>query len=295
MKKDFEHHKERWRKMAKLWGLYSYYSRPSKEDEKNFRHQLNIALKNKVKPKIVLLGATPELRDILFEFSKKQEAEVYCVDMTRDMYMAMSHHTKKKNPNEKFINCNWLGIPKKIESGSIDVVAGDFVIGNVGSYEHKFMKGISSVLKPDGYFVTRAYYRTNKVRKISNFKKEIERLAQNVSKGKYSAKKAKDYFMNNILYSTWYWRNDNQVSLAYRENEFLELRKKRNTLGRTERKILDLFWEAWWALKDKYWSDLPKKDLENIIKKYFIIKGALFSKDYERSEFCPIYLLQKKP
>ncbi|MDP1845680.1 MAG: class I SAM-dependent methyltransferase [Candidatus Moranbacteria bacterium] len=290
----FAKHEERWQKMAKLWSLYSKYSRPSPEDIRHFNEYLQFALKGISEPLVVLLGATPEIRDLLLKYSKKQKAKIICVDMTKDMFMAMSHLTHHKNSREQFVLSNWLSISKKMKPKSVDVVIGDFVIGNVGEHEKKFLKEVSSILKSNGFFITRAYYHTDRVQKVPNFVKELRRLAQRVKRGKYTIKDAKEYFMNNTMYSTWYLRKDNKVSLSYRQKEYENIRNDTRFLGRTEGKIFKSFWKAWWPLRDKYWTDLPKNELQSIIRRHFIIRKTLFSHDYERAEFCPIYLLRKK-
>ena len=70
-----------WSPIAKNWKQYRESLRPSSQDVKTYRKTLKKYLVNKHNPQIVILGSTPELRDIAAGFSYKQHATVMCVDV----------------------------------------------------------------------------------------------------------------------------------------------------------------------------------------------------------------------
>ena len=92
----FKTHQKKWERMAELWNEFSKPGRPSKDDIKNYNQLLKIALDKIISPKILILGVTPEIRNLLYKYSQTKNAEIICVDMTKDMYMAMNKFIKHK-------------------------------------------------------------------------------------------------------------------------------------------------------------------------------------------------------
>ncbi|OIO07316.1 hypothetical protein AUJ27_02780 [Candidatus Falkowbacteria bacterium CG1_02_37_44] len=82
MKKNkFKKHEQKWARMALVWEEFAKPGRPSKDDIKNYELLLNIAVKNTDSPRVIILGATPELRNMLHGLSRNINAEIICVDM----------------------------------------------------------------------------------------------------------------------------------------------------------------------------------------------------------------------
>ena len=295
IKNKFKKHQEKWGRMSKLWNKFSKPGRPSEDDIRNYDQLLRTALKNKISPKVVVLGATPEIRILLDKYSKRQSAEIYCVDMTKDMYQAMSALIKNKNPKENFISSNWIEISKKIKPKSIDVVIGDYVIGNVGGSEDKFLKEVSKILKKDGCFITRAQIMDG-IKNKFNIIKELQRNSQQAKKGQILIKEASSYFANNLILYTWYLNKENKISLSFIADEkFKELDDKVRAKGNSiEKRVLNKFHQSWFLMKDKYWINYKRSKLESILKNNFKIQEMLLSHDYEIAPQSPVYLLRNK-
>ena len=291
----FKTHQKKWGRMSKLWNKFSKPGRPSKEDIKNYDRLLQIALKNKSVPKVVVLGATPEIRTLLNKYSKKQNAEIYCVDMTKDMYQAMSTLIKNKNPNEKFISSNWIEMSQKIKPKSADVIIGDYVLGNVGGNEDKFLGEISKTLKSDGSFITRAQI-IDGIKNKFNLLKEFQRTCSQVRKKQIIIKEASAYYFSNLMLHTWYLNKENRNSLSFiTDKDFAKLKSEiRSKKDPIENKVMNHFFKSWFLIKDKYWTNYKRKKLESILRGYFKIQKTLFSNDYEITPQSPIYLLRNK-
>lgn len=291
----FKKHQQKWQRMAKLWAEFTKPGRPSKEDIKNYAILLHSVIKDINSPQIILFGSTPELRNLFYKFSKNQDAQIICIDMTDAMYKAMSGFVRYKNKNEKFVKSNWLKLSSKIKPKSIDVVIGDYLLGNVGGFEDKFLKEIKKILKNNGNFITRTQIMDG-IKKEINFYKDFKKVCSQVKQKKISIKEASSYFANIIILQGWHLNKENKTSLSFFSNkEFSDLDNKIKTHRDViELKVLNQFYKSWWQMKDKYWTNYKQSELEKKIKKHFEIKKVLYSKDYNIVKQSPIYLLKKK-
>ena len=292
--KKFKNHRQKWQRMAKLWKEFAKPGRPSKDDIKNYYFFLHSILKNKKFPQIVILGSTPELRELLFKF-KKLEANVICFDMDENVYQAMNVFVQHKNKKERFIQSNWLNISQKIRPKSVDAVMGDYVIGNIGGYEDKFFSEIKKILQPNGYFITRAHYKKHTIKKIDNFYNELKRLSKKVKLRKLLIPEASSYFALNIMFQGPLVNSYNKISLSLYTDKLNNVGNKVKYCDNLATKLVfKKFKNSWWRMKDKYWTNYRQDILENKIKKYFQIEKVLYSRDYDIAKISPIYLLKNE-
>lgn len=150
MKKDT--HASPWKIMAQRWQKYYVPpGRPSKTAVQAYRKYSKSAFMQAKgrKPRVLILGSTPELRDLMFELG----AEVTTSDLHKEMVMGLRlimHHRDKAK--EKHIMGNWsrVTLPKNY----FDVVVGDIVLANV-EYKRQgiFLRNISDALTPNGLFI----------------------------------------------------------------------------------------------------------------------------------------------
>lgn len=127
--------------------------RPSPGDLKIYDQFLHNAVKNQKTAKILILGSTPELRDLAAKYTK----EVTVVDVNLEMILAMTKLMRKKNPSEIWVKTSWLSMP--LSHNYYDVILGDGVVNNVAWSEvNIFWKHLAEVLKPNGKFVTRILF-----------------------------------------------------------------------------------------------------------------------------------------
>ncbi|MDD4902056.1 MAG: class I SAM-dependent methyltransferase [Patescibacteria group bacterium] len=286
----FKKHREKWQTMSKLWRLLSSPGRPSREDLKNYDKFLKIALQGKKNAVIVVYGSTPEIRDLLSRYSQKQGAKVSCLEMTKDMFIAMTSMVKKKNNREKFVEGNWIVAAKVIKPGSVDVCIGDYLLGNIGGHESEFFSQAKKILKSDGYFITRNLTRAEK-QASRGPEKELKKQAKRVAQGKLSVRVAAGFFANNLLLNSSL-TNEKATLLIY-DQEIRALQDKISSLSKTEQKVFRYFCKSWWMVKEKFWTYLAQKKGERMMKKYFKIRKILYSSDYDFAEHSPFYLLSK--
>ncbi len=138
-----------WLKFVSRWEKITSPGRPSYKEIKIYEAFLKSVLKKR-DSNVLVIGATPEIRDML----AKYDVEVTLIDINHEMILAMSHLMKKKNNKENWLKANWLHAP--LAKNYFNAVIGDFVIGNLSPENHeKFLKNVSEWLKKDGIFVTR--------------------------------------------------------------------------------------------------------------------------------------------
>lgn len=292
MVKNFKSHQKKWSDFANIWKNVTKPGRPSKQDLKNYSRLVKNSIKDiSSNPKIVILGSTPEFREMFF---KNKNLQVLCVDMTKEVYKAMTELVRNHNPKEKFIKVNWLNISKKIKPEYADLIIGDYVINNVGGFEDKFFKEIVKILKPGGFFITRQQIGSKNIKKVTNMFSELKRLTGKARRRELTCKEAANCFADNIILHTWHLNNNSKISLSYIKNDIRKLEKDvSNSSDRVLKKVFNIYKITYGAIEDKYWIDLTKAKIEKIMKKYFKVRKILYSHDYEIAKFSPIYCLEK--
>lgn len=231
--------------------------------------------KGKLKnPKILLLGATPAIRDLLAEF----DAEVTLLDVNKEMVIAMNKLIKHRK-KEKIVEGNWIDMP--FEDNEFDIVSGDGVLSNVDKEnKEKMLEEIKRVLKPKGFFVARVYFipedwkklpTEDILKKFSDMDHPYDRNTEllvhimnntfNPETGEVYLSKVRDMLMK-------YWKHG---KYHYEDKKVEELLNRMHEM-----------WEPY----EKIWCAGTKKQVFNKIKKYFDIielrpsKGHLFGDSF---------------
>ena len=106
MKKSNYFGKKYWLNLAKKWQLVKPPIRPSKEDLKIYEKLLK---KNKIRNNILILGATPELRELALKYGK----QIVVCDINLNMILAMTELMRHKNKKEIWIKADWVSVPLK--------------------------------------------------------------------------------------------------------------------------------------------------------------------------------------
>lgn len=298
MKKKFIQ-KEYWQKTARDWDRKADPVRPSRETIRICNNFVRQILEKNQNKKVAILGATPEIRDMLYKYYFLNKIQVICLDWLEEMYHAMSLLTSQRIPKERFIKTNWLKM--KIPNNSIDIFIGDFILGNIISKNDKeqLLWEINQKLKRNGYLITRHAYITPQV-KIKNLKRYVIELGQAVLEEKFNIKQAAMTLFAGLLLASWYRNKENQLSFFYWIKNFDDLKKyfKKEHLSYSEVMGKIVFNYFLSLVGDYYvkkcWVYYPQKEEERILGKYFIIKKKIFPRDCKMAFNMPIYCLKPK-
>jgi ubiquinone/menaquinone biosynthesis C-methylase UbiE len=249
-----------------------------------FENKIREVLEKNKSPKALVLGVTPEIRDVL----AKYKIETVCLDMNPLMIAAMNLLVKRKNTKEKIVIGNWLNIPFK--DNFFDFIISDCPHDNLpyGNL-NKFFGSVNKVLKRDGYFLLASSHFKGRKEGInfldfvkiyqkdkSNFKKfkcyHILRLTS--SKDFYSSKsKIADWIAIDKIIRDYY--KQGRIS----KNEYEDMRISADELN------LTLASRFIWIAKEDFLSIMGKNK--------FYLLGWLEDDEYPGGYFKQAYIFKK--
>ncbi len=265
-----------WQKKEKWW--YNVWKKveppfcPSKGEVMFYEKAVKKILKRK-NPKVLVLGSTPEIRDMLAKYKK---LEVYIIDADLPVYRAMTRLMKRKNKQEKLVIGDWLKMPFKKDTFDLSLNHAAFSVISLKNHE-KFYKNLKKVIKKDGYVVMS---RVN----VEPFLKEPISFKQLINKYKEDPK----YFRNfqNRVYILYqlvsqpglYNRKTQNIRYHIMARKLKDYAKKQGLL---EKQIKSLYFTPDFDvnLKCDDTEIETLKKLKIMIKKHFIIKET-YQDDY---------------
>lgn len=266
-----------WNKQFALdWGKYPSPVRPGLEMSV-YKKTIENIIKNNPKAKILILGSTPEFRDLLLKFN----ISPICCDMNPEVHKALKRLMKDKG-KEKLIKSDWLKLKTNKE---YDLIIGHNVINMIPNKKvDLFIKNVSSCLKKGGYFLDRLELRplkNEKIDPIAGFKK-------------YRKKRIND---SSRLFTMSYpdvVLHIGQKKGYYTPNDYIKVIKemfKKETISKKEYGAMIEI-----VKPSKLKINLPyRNEIEKIFKKYFTIKDKIIiSKEAFNPKYWPLYLLMKK-
>lgn len=105
----------------------------------------------KIEGKALVLGATPELRDMLIN----QGFEVHAVDKSNELFPLMDKCMINKNVDEKYV-ADWLNMLNLFEEESFDLVITDAGMNNIShDVVDKFLEVVKILMKKGSFFIMR--------------------------------------------------------------------------------------------------------------------------------------------
>lgn len=279
--------KEVWSgKMAQSRAKRAASSAPRGLELKNYERLLKKVLKGKKSPWVLVLGATPELRDLALKLG----ATTLAVDISQDMLESMTVIMKyKDDPKNLMAKTDWLKIGKIFQPATFNVVLADVSLNQVPPEKHdQVLKNVFLLLKPGGFFITRNFiYLPNKP------KDSFTEVQKKYNQGKLD----------------WIWVTIHISQYTKWQPLIYNLQTKKLIYGR----LLDLLFDSMRRKKFKMKKpdleklknlrfhsrkithiSFPEKEWEKLIKKYFIIKDRVGIKKWEWTEYGPIWVLKKK-
>lgn len=136
-----------WNKQAKTWHLRYHPGRPSPKDIELYQKLSG----DKLSGRVLIFGATPELRDLAANYG----AKVVLVDLSIAMMQEMLFFTKvARMESETWIKSEWQEAP--LPNNYFDLVLGDCIWGELDqSSQQRVRDKIADVVKTDGLFISR--------------------------------------------------------------------------------------------------------------------------------------------
>lgn len=284
MKKSNYFGKKYWLNLAKKWQLVKPPIRPSKEDLKIYEKLLK---KNKIRNNILILGATPELRELALKYGK----QIVVCDINLNMILAMTELMRHKNKKEIWIKADWVSVPLK--HNHFDAILGDVINTNVGWEKiNIFHKHLANILKPKGIFVTRSFFATSKERAIKIF----EAIIKNITKKKKPTLKDLAHLKIALEILSYNPRKKIvTIGPKFYQKIYNTYIKKYKVSPKKRKLILSRLLKLYSLSKiDKSWRAPTENEDDKLLKRYFKIAEKIYSPDPFFKNLWPIYCLRKK-
>jgi len=269
-----------WERQADFWSHYPSPIRLSAEDIKIYSNFLS---GKKDGGKVLILGSTPELRDLV---AGEGNAKVYLADFSYLMPVAMLKFTTRVDPlKETWVKTNWLDLP--FREGFFDMILGDLVLSQFPpDLELKFFKKVRFLLKNDGFFLSRFQFIDNSI--LHN---DIGELVKKILAGSFLD--SQKYFLLK-LHLLWLFADPvkRKLNRKVSAQKFAEFIKNNNIKDTVLEKVSESLIAEQNSFRD--WSPPTEEQLIRKISSEFVIDKMLTANDYEESRIYPIFSLTPK-
>jgi len=278
-----------WDEGSRYWSSFAKPLRPSRDDISRYRSYLKEAIALPYAPKVLLLGATPELRDVLAEFY--QTAQVYIIDFSAAMFMMTSKKLRVANADrELWIKTNWMDT--RLPENFFDVIIGDLILQQFPAPSiSDALTRIAQLLKTNGTFIFRGRIakETLSGRNVAEVVNEvIQSSYENEHEGAFTLIwKLRDAHMH--LPATSVPDRDSIIvcdleKLLHEKNipAFITLAHRYLSLG-AKRFPFRSFHAA-----------MSAEDFPTLLLRAFVVEKRGHASDYHDSEYFPLFLCRKK-
>lgn len=143
-----------WSKDAKARGDRKVtISAPDEAQKDLYRQALEMAVEGEKKPLVLILGMTPEPRNLALSMG----CRVLATDFNFDMIFNLQPNIENaEDPNNMVMRVDWLALDKYLQHGIFDIVVGDGVLAQLDPPGIKnLIANVVAMLAPGGYFATR--------------------------------------------------------------------------------------------------------------------------------------------
>lgn len=242
---------------------YRPLGQPAPQDLKIYKKVVQKHIKNIKSPKVLILGATPELRDLLY----KLKCQVYLCDISKQVIQALTRLRKYKSP-EKIIVSDWCDIKTKEK---FDIIVGDITFANLPSFKQypQMAKSLKKNLIPNGIIVLRHQFWDSQWKRWP-FKRVIQHYLSDKSK----TLTEKSFMIAIHLMVDSYNPNTGRMSMVI-VKEWLD--ENINLVPTRVRKTMDAFWGNY----QKEWTTSTK---DNFCQ---LTNNILYRKEYYQSFLTP--------
>lgn len=278
-KKKQEKFAEPWKNIAAVWKSLKHPARPCKKNIRDYKKFIDEVIAKKKFARVLVFGATPELRDILAQY---HNIEITIVDFNIEMILGMTElmKYKEKTSREIWLKSDWLKAPLK--ENHYDVLLGDALFQNLPRLKHPFfVEKCYKLLKRGGYFITRlcAKYPGAKVYKFKD-------LLKDYIKGNPNFENFDDFWTIALFCSNIGKNHRTGINLLLKETKKYIQDPKVKKLYKKIRMTFP---------KNKEWTYSNWEKDKGVIEKYFVLKDSAEepkrAKDYH---WARILKLKKK-
>jgi len=272
--------KSDWSSALSMWDKYTSPFRPSIVDIDNY---FLILKRLKQKRNILLLGATPEIRDILANLGLK----VLIADFSQEMLIGMTNHgVGIIESSEKWVKTDWMDMNKFIKNDYFDLILGDLVLRNIEpDSQINFLKEISELLNKNGYFVGRIHFINESLMPVS-----ARRIIESSFEDGYRIKsKSLEDLITSRLFdkaTNFKTKRINKRKFANDINGYI----KKDLTSKREDLVLNNILKKWAG--QRTWTQRTAKEIDRLLFRYFSIRDIRIASDYKDSEFYPLYILR---
>jgi ubiquinone/menaquinone biosynthesis C-methylase UbiE len=273
--------KSYWLKISENWKKVLPPIRPSNADIKTYATLIKKHSGKRKNLKILILGSTPELRDL----AHKLCAETTVADMSSDMIMSMSELMKqKKGIDEEFwIKGSWVNVP--LAENYFDAILGDAVSSNMPwKLADDWMHHMTKLLKKDGIFIERAFIYTGH----EDIKTLLQKLIKNI------------VIRKSVTYSDFSLMQTLLICLSYSKEKTVVNNESKKNLAKFKAEYGEKFINSLYQKFDKVfpsnppksWRSLNENEQDKDFGKFFKITGKGLSKSFVKNYM--FYSLKKK-
>lgn len=255
---------------AQLWRRYGPPARPTEGDIRIFERHARRAVRDKTGWALVL-GATPELRDLLAKMSFR----VTAVDNGLRMLLAMTTLLTQVAERENLVVGEWLTLP--FGDDLFDLIIGDRSFNMLPvSRLDSLMVELWRVLRPEGLLSTSLY--------VHAIGRPLQQVLSEWGLGK-----------SRIFADLWFWAlysSYDETSQTVDTKSYLDELDKLYEDGHLPQSTYRLFRNI---EKRPGKITVPKSaDFESLLAKYYTILSKEHSSDFDFCKFTPVYLAQKQ-
>ncbi len=267
--------KAEWQEFVKVWRNLRPPWKPSAERIRIYRQLIKKYVKG---DKALVLGATPEIRDLLAELKFK----VTLLDINPGMVKAMTYLRKTKS-REKAVIGDWLtGNP----GTEYDLVIGDSNICNLlTKFYGRFFRHVNELLKDKGVFICQSAV---SAKPLAEHRISIREI---IKKAKYKPDYYENYLNRAHDYLKWVVSHTKRNVVNWGElNEIWRQKLKDGQISKKEFKLLDFG-----LPKKLILSFLNEKTFIGILKRHWQIITEKHEQTHRvYKDFYRIYILKKK-
>lgn len=277
--------------MAERWETYyTPPGRPSIEALKYYKQFAKDATKGlRRRPRGLVFGATPELRDLLTEM----KFEATMIDINLEMINAMTEFIKRKNPQEVIIKEDWVN--NCLKSNYFDVAVGDLILGNVPwESQDTLLKSVHRVLKPGGAFITKIEFVADDWNDYIYDSSAVLEMYAGFPRYKNKMMELFCYLMHIIC-----WDSKTRLADLKKMKKWMEKYKKKGKYwhkNKEAERLLNYLW-GMWAPMDKIWALATETEMKKKVGQYFKFKDIKVLSDCKlqiANEMFPMWYLKKK-